>query len=80
MQPDTEVQAKIDYLVPSSRVNRHFWAPGRELDTGLYAPYEVTVLALCEGGSVRDEEGTSRPDCRPRRSIEYRGVAYFSAR
>lgn len=39
----TEVQATIDYLVPSSRVNRRFWAPGKEFNTGVYAPYPVTI-------------------------------------
>ncbi|HEY6824979.1 MAG TPA: CmcJ/NvfI family oxidoreductase [Steroidobacteraceae bacterium] len=38
-----EVESKIDYLVPSSRINRRFWAPGRELNTGVYAPYPVTI-------------------------------------
>src|SRR6516164_9790238 len=38
-----EVESKIDYLVPSSRINRRFWAPGREFNTGVYAPYPVTI-------------------------------------
>ena len=38
-----EVNAQIDYLLPNSRINRRFWAPGREYNTGLYAPYPVTV-------------------------------------
>jgi len=38
-----EVESKIDYLVPTSRINRRFWAPGRELNTGVYAPYPVTI-------------------------------------
>jgi hypothetical protein len=38
-----EVRSTIDYLVQSSRINRRFWAPGRELNTGIYAPYEVTL-------------------------------------
>ena len=25
-----EVNAQIDYLLPSSRINRRFWAPGKE--------------------------------------------------
>ena len=37
------VQTIIDYLLPTSRINRRFWAPGREYNTGLYAPYPVTV-------------------------------------
>jgi hypothetical protein len=39
----TEVRSTIDYLVPTSRINRRFWAPGRELNTGIYAPYEVII-------------------------------------
>jgi hypothetical protein len=38
-----QVETTIDYLLPSSRINRRFWAPGRELNTGVYAPYPVTV-------------------------------------
>lgn len=38
-----EVRTTIDYLVPTSRINRRFWAPGREYNTGVYAPYEVTI-------------------------------------
>jgi hypothetical protein len=38
-----EVRAAIDYLVPTSRINRRFWAPGRELNTGVYAPQNVIV-------------------------------------
>ncbi len=36
-----EVQSTIDYLVPTSRINRRFWAPGKEFNTGIYAPHEV---------------------------------------
>jgi hypothetical protein len=42
-QASAEVQSMIDYLVPTSRINRRFWAPGRELNTGVYAPYPVTI-------------------------------------
>jgi len=38
-----EVTATIDYLVPTSRINRRFWAPGEEYNTGVYAPQQVTV-------------------------------------
>jgi len=38
-----EVRTTIDYLIPTSRINRRFWAPGEEYNTGVYAPYEVTV-------------------------------------
>src|SRR6478672_4965006 len=37
------VETRIDYLIPSSRINRRFWAPGAELNTGVYAPYPVTI-------------------------------------
>jgi len=42
-QASAEVRSMIDYLVPTSRINRRFWAPGRELNTGVYAPYPVTI-------------------------------------
>jgi len=38
-----EVQSTIDYLVATSRINRRFWAPGKELNTGVYASYPVTI-------------------------------------
>lgn len=37
------VETRIDYLVPTSRINRRFWAPGAELNTGVYDSYSVTV-------------------------------------
>ncbi|MEY2941995.1 MAG: hypothetical protein RLY97_9 [Pseudomonadota bacterium] len=37
------VAAQIAYLLPTSRINRRFWAPGAELNTGTYAPYDVTI-------------------------------------
>ena len=53
-----EVQASIDYLVPTSRINRRFWAPGRELNTGVYAPYPVTIRNARLGGPFTlDEHG-----------------------
>src|SRR5262249_56296864 len=42
-QASAEVRSMIDYLVPTSRINRRFWAPGRELNTGVYAAYPVTI-------------------------------------
>ncbi len=42
-EPAAEIRTKIDYLLPTSRINRRFWAPGEECNTGVYAPYEVTV-------------------------------------
>lgn len=38
-----EVHTQITYLLPTSRVNRRFWAPGAEYNTGVYAPYDVTI-------------------------------------
>lgn len=38
-----EVSARIDYLLPTSRINRRFWAPGAEYNTGVYAPYDVVI-------------------------------------
>ncbi|MCW3837564.1 CmcJ/NvfI family oxidoreductase [Sphingomonas canadensis] len=37
------VETTIDYLLPTSRINRRFWAPGAELNTGEYKPYPVTI-------------------------------------
>jgi hypothetical protein len=57
-QPAAEVQTTIDYLVPTSRINRRFWAPGREFNTGVYAPYPVTVRsARLAGPFTLDEHG-----------------------
>ncbi len=38
-----EVRTQITYLLPTSRINRRFWAPGEEYNTGAYAPYDVTI-------------------------------------
>ncbi len=52
------VQSTIHYLVPSSRINRRFWAPGRELNTGVYAPYPVTIRnARLAGPFSLDQHG-----------------------
>lgn len=37
------VDAAIDYLVPTSRINRRFWAPGVEYNTGVYQSYPVRI-------------------------------------
>jgi hypothetical protein len=37
------VDAKMDYLIPTSRINRRFWAPGAEYNTGTYQPYDVHI-------------------------------------
>jgi hypothetical protein len=53
-----ELKAKIDYLLPSSRINRRFWAPGAELNTGEYAPYDVTIRNARKAGPFTlDEHG-----------------------
>src|ERR1700689_4378819 len=57
-QAVAEVRSMIDYLVPTSRINRRFWAPGRELNTGVYAPYEVTLRnARLAGPFSLDQHG-----------------------
>lgn len=53
-----EVKSTIDYLVPTSRINRRFWAPGREYNTGIYAPHEVTIRnARLAGPFTLDSHG-----------------------
>lgn len=37
------VETSIDYLVPTSKINRRFWAPGHEVNTGIYQSYPVTI-------------------------------------
>ncbi len=77
-QATPEVQTTIDYLVPTSRINRRFWAPGKEFNTGVYASYPVTIrnarlagpFTLDEHGfclgkhqtDITDWEGSYRPD------------------
>jgi hypothetical protein len=52
------VAAKISYLLPSSRINRRFWAPGAELNTGEYAPYDAIIRnARLAGPFTLDEHG-----------------------
>ena len=59
MSPATdEVKTSIGYLVPTSRINRRFWAPGKEYNTGVYASYEVTVRNARQAGPFTlDEQG-----------------------
>jgi hypothetical protein len=38
-----ELATQITYLLPTSTINRRFWAPGEEYNTGTYAPYDVVV-------------------------------------
>lgn len=57
-QAGAQVQSTIDYLLPSSRINRRFWAPGKEFNTGLYAPYPVVIRnARLAGPFTLDEHG-----------------------
>jgi hypothetical protein len=42
-EASAQIQTTIDYLVPTSRINRRFWAPGEEYNTGEYAAYPVTI-------------------------------------
>jgi hypothetical protein len=37
------VEATVEYLVPSSRINRRYVAPGAELNTGRYAPNTIFI-------------------------------------
>jgi len=58
MSPAAAVVSKIDYLLPTSRINRRFWAPGKEFNTGLYAPYEVAICNARLGGPfLLDQHG-----------------------
>jgi hypothetical protein len=53
-----EVRTTIDYLVPTSRINRRFWAPGKEYNTGVYAPQQVVVRnARLAGPFTLDDHG-----------------------
>jgi hypothetical protein len=53
-----EVQTTIDYLMPTSRINRRFWAPGKEHNTGVYGTYPVSVRnARMAGPFSLDEHG-----------------------
>jgi hypothetical protein len=57
-EPSAEIRTTIDYLLPTSRINRRFWAPGEEFNTGVYAPYEVTVRnARLAGPFTLDDHG-----------------------
>jgi hypothetical protein len=53
-----EVETTIDYLIPTSRINRRFWAPGEEYNTGIYQPYPVTIRnARLAGPFTLDDHG-----------------------
>jgi len=58
MSAAAEVHSAIDYLVSSSLINRRFWAPGKEYNTGTYASYPVTIRnARLAGPFTLDEHG-----------------------
>jgi hypothetical protein len=46
----SQVLAQISYLLPTSRINRRFWAPGEEYNTGVYAAYDVTIRNARQAG------------------------------
>ncbi|MEO5597168.1 MAG: CmcJ/NvfI family oxidoreductase [Novosphingobium sp.] len=79
-----EVQTMISYLVPTSRINRRFWAPGEEYNTGIYAPYEVTVrnarlvgepFTLDEHGFCITHHATAITDW----EVNYEGASPYAA-
>lgn len=53
------IETTIDYLIPTSRINRRFWAPGKEFNTGIYQPYPVTIrnARLAPGPFTLDTHG-----------------------
>jgi hypothetical protein len=56
--PAANVQSSIDYLVPTSRINRRFWAPGKEFNTGTYASHDVIIRnARLAGPFTLDDHG-----------------------
>jgi hypothetical protein len=53
-----EIPAQITYLLPTSTINRRFWAPGEEYNTGVYAPYDVVIRnARAAGPFTLDAHG-----------------------
>jgi len=37
------VETELQYLIPTSRINRRFWAPGEEYNTGVYQGYSTRI-------------------------------------
>lgn len=73
------VDAEITYLAPGSFVNRRFVAPGREVNTGRYQPYRVTIrdgrpiahrFSLDEHGFVLAEHPSRVADFMDKREVE----------
>ncbi len=57
-QAAAEITSTIDYLIPTSRINRRFWAPGEEYNTGVNRPYPVTIRnARLAGPFTLDDHG-----------------------
>jgi hypothetical protein len=53
-----EIETQITYLLPTSTINRRFWAPGEEYNTGTYAPYDVLIRnARLAGPFTLDDHG-----------------------
>jgi hypothetical protein len=53
-----EIATTITYLLPTSTINRRFWAPGEEYNTGEYAPYDTTIRnARLAGSFTLDSHG-----------------------
>src|SRR5688500_14060897 len=74
------VDTMIDYLVPTSRINRRFWAPGAELNTGVYqsCPVRVRNARLAPEPFTLDKHGfcLSRHDTAVR---DWRDAAHVEA-
>lgn len=57
-KPAAQIATQIAYLLPTSRINRRFWAPGEEYNTGVYAPHDVIVRnARLAGPFVAETHG-----------------------
>lgn len=58
-RPGAAIDTEIKYLVPTSRINRRFWAPGAEYNTGVYDFYPATIrnARLRETPPTLDEHG-----------------------
>jgi GST-like protein len=61
----TEIDSKIQYLLPSSLINRRFKAPGEEYNSGEYAPYDVKIKNTRLAGPLTLDDIGSGPLLRP---------------
>jgi hypothetical protein len=73
------VDATVDYLVPGSRINRRYVAPGAELNTGRYAPHTIFIrngrpvqstLSLDTQGFVLAKQPSLVSDFRDKRMVD----------